>query len=481
MKSEMSAKSKKLRRGKAVKKDGKRAEFVAGPAAQPLTQFDPSEVLERINLWWLNGSKKYFRPTPNGIDWISIGEQDAKRALRLAGVLAQAPKGQSCSQADWVMQYIQNFRHVDFVGPLAGWKAGVHLIHDRRIIVLGSYKLVEPVENSDWPTLRALLEGMLKTANFDQLPYLYSWLKVAITALRAGERRAGHALILVGPTDSHKSFLQEHVVTPLLGGRIGIPTAYLLGKTIFNSELLGSEHLMISELPTGLDHKSRAFLGEQLKNIVATEGQSYHPKHCDAVTMYPFWRVTISVNSNPNRIKSLPPIGSDIADKLLLLRAEFNPNREFRPRSDEERRAFRETLSEELPSFVHFLLNYEIPGALLTGDSSGRFGFSAFQHPQIIADMFAQEPASGLLYMIDNWIFNRDKNPSWEAWGWKGELKLKEELTAEGCPYAAQASKLLYFDGAAGTYLAALMDLFPERIEKKHTKSNNVWMIRSPQ
>src|SRR5206468_2119212 len=143
-------------------------------------------------------------------------------------------------------------------------------------------------------TLRALLEGMFPKVpepdNREQLPYLFAWLKVAITALRADERRGGHALIFVGPSDSGKSFLQEHIITPLLGKRSADLTAYMLNKTTFNAELLGSEHLAIQELPSGLDRESRAFLGEQLKKIVATEGHSYHPKGFDAVQMYPFWR-----------------------------------------------------------------------------------------------------------------------------------------------------------------------------------------------
>jgi hypothetical protein len=481
----MSEKKKKSRVVRAVKSDpAKPAAFEPvenAPPAQPSDpknngQFEPAEVVKRLDTWWLNGSKKYFRPTPAGKDWVSIGEQDIKRTLRLAGVFSRAAEGQSCSQADRVMDYIQNFRHVDFAGRLAGYKSGVHYVQDRPIVVLGSYTLIEPVEG-DWPTLRALLEGMLKTPDFDQLPYFFAWLKVAITALRAGERRGGHALIFVGASDCGKSFVQEHVITPLLGKRCADPTAYMLNKTTFNAELLGSEHLAIQELPSGLDRESRAFLGEQLKKIVATEGHSYHPKGLDAVTMYPFWRVSISINKNPERIKSLPAINSDIADKIMLFLVESKPM-PMPARTDEQRRAFRLAIYSELPAFVHFLLNWTVPPELLRSEHADRFGVDAFQHPQIIADLFEQEPESGLLYMVDNELFDNSKDAA--SWGWRPAMELHEQLTGEACRFASQAKKLFSFPGACGSYLAKLREKYPERIQSKHTKAGNVWMILPP-
>jgi hypothetical protein len=478
----MSEKKKKSRIVHAIRPDpGKPAVFAPVPenSNDSVGAFDPAKVVESLNIWWLNGSKRYFRPASDPREWICVGEQDIKRKLRLAGVFSRAGEGQSFSQVDRVMDYVQDRRFVDFAGRLAGHKAGVHYVQDRPIVVLGSYTLIEPNEG-DWPTLRALLEGMFpKVAepdNREQLPYLYAWLKVAITALRAGERRGGHALIFVGASDSGKSFLQEHVITPLLGKRSADPTAYMLNKTTFNAELLGSEHLAIQELPSGLDRESRAFLGEQLKKIVATEGHSYHPKGLDAVTMYPFWRTTISINKNPERIKSLPPINSDIADKIVLFLVESKPM-PMPARTVEERRAFRMAIQTELPAFVHFLLNWTIPAELQKSEHAGRFGHDAFHHPQIIADLFEQEPESGLLYMIDNEVFDTMLDQTPEPWGWSPAMQLQEKLTADSGRFAAQAKKLFSYPGACGSLLARLHEKFPQRFKKKHTNTGNVWMI----
>ena len=475
----MAEKKKKSRVVSAVKSaPNTPASFAPVPRSNTNGLFDPAEVVKRENVWWLNGSKRYFRPTPNPNEWICVGEQDIKRKLRLAGVFSRAGEGQSFSQVDRVMDYVQDHQLVDFAGRLAGYKAGVHLVQDRPIVVLGSYTLIEPKEGY-WPVLRALLEGMLKTPAYDQLPYLFAWLKVAITALRASERRGGHALIFVGASDSGKSFLQEHVITPLLGNRSADPTAYMLNKTTFNAELLGSEHLAIQELPSGLDRESRAFLGEQLKKIVATEGHSYHPKGLDAVTMYPFWRVTISINKNPERIKSLPPINSDIADKIILFLVESKPM-PMPARTVEERRAFRLAISNELPAFVHFLLTWTIPAELQKSEHAGRFGHDVFHHPQILEDLFEQEPERGLLYMIDKEMFDTMIDEPPQPWGWNPAMQLHEHLTADSCRFATQAKRLFSYPGACGSLLSRLHEKYPQRFNKKHTTSGNVWMIHPP-
>jgi hypothetical protein len=201
---------------------------------------------------------------------LSLGEKDMKRELRLEGVYSRASEGKAHSQADLVMRYIQRERHVDYAGPLAGKRIGVYDAQGRRILVTSAPRMIEP-RADDWPKLRALLSGLLTTADADQTPWLFAWLKVGIVALRNGQTRPGHVLIMAGPSDCGKSFVQEHVITPLLGGRSADPTNYLLGKTTFNAEMGGAEHLAMQELPSGLDFKSRVLLADELKRLIATE------------------------------------------------------------------------------------------------------------------------------------------------------------------------------------------------------------------
>lgn len=256
---------------------------------------------------------------------LSWNEKDLKWELRLAGVFSRASEGNAHSQANLVMAYIQRERHVDYAGPLAGKRVGVHDAQGRRILVTSSPRLIAPGAG-DWPILRAVLSGLLTTPDEDQTRWLFAWLKVGVEALAKGETRPGHGLIMAGPSDCGKSFIQEHVITPLLGGRSADPTKYLLGKTTFNAEMGGAEHLAMQELPSGLDFKSRVLLADELKRLIATESHALHPKYCDALTLFPWWRVSLSItNNNVDRLKALPALTSDFGDKILLLLCESHP------------------------------------------------------------------------------------------------------------------------------------------------------------
>ena len=49
---------------------------------------------------------------------------------------------------------------------------------------------------------------------------------------------------------------------------------------------------------SGLDFKSRVLLADELKRLIATESHALHPKYCDALTLFPWWRVSLSINTN---------------------------------------------------------------------------------------------------------------------------------------------------------------------------------------
>ena len=60
--------------------------------------------------------------------------------------------------------------------------------------------------------------------------------------------------------DSGKSRLQN-LITPLLGGRVANPYHYMTGKSNFNSELFGAEHLMIEDEPASTRIEARRNTG----------------------------------------------------------------------------------------------------------------------------------------------------------------------------------------------------------------------------
>jgi hypothetical protein len=46
-----------------------------------------------------------------------------------------------------------------------------------------------------------------------------------------------------------------------------------------------------------------------------------HAKHREALTLDPIWRMTISLNEEPESLQVLPPLDESLEDKIIILRA----------------------------------------------------------------------------------------------------------------------------------------------------------------
>jgi hypothetical protein len=388
----------KPRVGHAQKGSGAPAKFKpldAVPSPHTAPVFDPKLVVERLNLWRLNdASAKYFGPMQSGEDWREMSEKDLRRSLRAEGLQKRANEQEPLSQIEMVLEYIQHYRLVDFAGPLAGYKAGVHYTPDRKpFIVRGGPTLIQP-KQGDWSLIREILETRLTDPAGPQLDYFLLWLKRGAEPLYGGYRRKGPLLILAGPNNSGKSFIQHHIITPVLGGREFDPTDFFKNESGFNKHMMASESLAIHEFAFPLDGTSRLMLSEKFKKIAANDSQTYHPKGRDAMTMHPHFRLSISVNDNPEKLRALPPMNNDLVDKVLLLKLSGAHPMPMPTNTDEEEAAFAAAVRAQLPGFVHYLLSWQPPLEI----SVGRFGMQVWQHPEIVDALWEQEPPAAFSF-----------------------------------------------------------------------------------
>jgi hypothetical protein len=434
--------------------------------------YDPSPVCKKLDLWWLNGSDRYFWPSSRGT-WLDGSASDLRRRLKVEGVRSRAAEGSTCGDLDRTLVHIQEERNVDFAGSLAGYRCGVHELGEIKILVKDSPRLIEPVEG-EWPTIRGLVDGLMSEAGYEQALYFYGWLKYAVEAIRSQRSQPGQALVIVGPSDCGKSRLQHHIITPLLGNRSADPCSYMFGKTDFNAELFTSEHLLIEDPPSATDITSRRYFGERLKEFTVNDTHRCHRKNRDALTLRPFWRVSISINDDPEKLKTLPPITPDMEDKLLMLKVRRCEDywASF-ANADDPRRAFSEAIARELPAFADFLLGWNVPEQL----KSRRFGVKHFHHPFVLSDLFDQEPESLLLSMIDRELFKGVRSGQ----TWEGSLSdLEQFLKSEECESHSEARKLLSGPSSCGTYIGRLKLKFPDRFIPRRSSTRRRWNILPP-
>jgi hypothetical protein len=398
----------------------------------------------------------------NAYRWITHVETQFKRRLKKAGISTKSMDENSLSPADHEILRIQDHESVQYAGPLAGYKEGLHEEGCMRFLVTESPLLIEPCRG-DWDVLRKVFEAVLSDPEHDQLSVFYGWLQVAVKALRQEQLMPGQALVMAGVKGCGKSLIQN-LITQILGGRSAKPYWHMTGSTKFNSDLFRAEHLMIEDEAPSTDFRSRRNLGSFIKQLTVNEEQRLHAKNKDIVMMKPFWRVSITLNDEPEDLHVLPPIDSSLEDKLILFRA-YKRDLPMQSCSAAERRLFWDALKASLPAFLDWLLTeFEVPEKL----RADRFGVTHFHHPELLAMLREISNEARLMALIDQYI----------PLPFEGSAAELEKQLYEKAP-RQQATRLLYFTNAAGAFLGRIKNQPDSRVSRLRTAAGNLWRIET--
>lgn len=513
---------KKPRRGKAVKtKKGEAATFAPG-TGKPPRDFDAGQIADELHLWWEDGDGQTFligqqpktMPTNGGSDalfeerpqiWSRWPEGKIVNMLRSKYVAIKRREGETLCEAERVLLHIMEHRRLELsISGLAGYRCGIHDIGGHRTLVRTSPRLVEPREGK-WGTVAALIDAKLNLMDdeghgVDQTPYFHGWMKVAVEALYLGgpgNFRPGQGLIFAGPKDSGKSRLQHQIITGLLGGqgRSADPGPYLFGRTDFNGEMFSAEHLMMEDPASSSKTVDRIYFGEMLKQLIVNDTQRLHRKRADAIVVSPFFRTTISINDDPDKLRVLPLLTPDMKDKLMIFLVSPAPLPMPTGRLD-ERAAFRAKLADELPAYAWWLLNeHKIDERM----ESVRFGVKEWHHPTLAMELFDDTPAAELLQIIDAATFrppeaakgtglgtrlwditsDTDEDGKWEG----SALDLERLLLSDMdwiCSLEREAKKVCMHN-KIDRLLSRLKEDQPRRVVQHRTRLERRWIVVKPE
>ena len=141
----------------------------------------------------------------------------------------------------------------------------------------------------------------------------------------------------------------------------------------------------------------RRMLMDALKNAVANETASLHPKGDKALTVRCLWAISISTNEEPHNLRTLPLLDSSMNDKLILLRVLRRPD--CLPAADDYTKfsKFSARLAAELPAFAHFLKRYRVPKAA----QGVRSLVNSYRDPQLMALLNEDDPVTKHLALLD--------------------------------------------------------------------------------
>jgi hypothetical protein len=377
--------------------------------------------------------------------WMNLTEAQYRRKLKSVGFNPKPSKGSYASEVDDMMELSINTKDVEYAGGMSGYKEGFYEDCGYRFLVTSAPNLPEP-KPGEWPMLESIMGQLFN----DYEQYVHAWLKIAYEALAAGRRRPGQVLVMCGPHGCGKSLFQN-LITIMLGGRTGKPYQFMTGNTDFNGDLFAAEHLMIEDEVASTDLRSRRHFGAMIKNFTVNEEQRCHPKNKQGFMCRPQWRISISLNDEPENLMILPPLDGSIEDKMIILRV-YKAEMPMPTITMDQRTAFWDGLKAEIPAFLHYLLNWEVPEDM----RCERYGVKHVHDGTLIQSIDALSPEMKLLQLLDGEV---------SIYPWVGTpTELEHMLTSEGSGVYREANKLLSYPSAAGQYLGRLANKMPERV-----------------
>lgn len=397
--------------------------------------------------------------------WINVTESSVKRFLRL-DVYGKMTKVEGLDKAmDEHLLTMQRKLDVEYAGPLAGFPAGLHTVCNNRVLVTKGPFLLR-AQPGEWSTLKRFIDELLGV----QAVYFHGWMKFARQSMLGKPPfRPGQMLCFAGPPGCGKSVLQG-LITDMLGGRSAHPFRYMIGDTKFNSDLFYAEHLMIEDEAASTSIQVRRDFGSKMKSMIVNVTQSFHRKTKEALPLTPFWRLTCSLNNEPENLMVLPPLDESIKDKIILLLcspASF-------PGEEEAGNAFAVFLAKlkaEIPAYLAWLRSWRMPKDI----SNRRFGVVAFQHAELLETLEDMAPEVRLMGFIDTLKPGDDWPREWKGTASDLEAKLLEK------DRTGRVAKLLTYSTACGVYLARLKHRYPDRVKQLGREDNRVqWQVIGP-
>jgi hypothetical protein len=429
-----------------------------------MTEEEQITSQETIKPSWYSNSAKAFFIQNSRQHYIPISADMFRKHLRSWGYATRAAPDENISQADQAMLDVQTIRDVDYSGPLAGYDAGIVECNGHRALVTKPPVRIS-ANAGEFPIIYKIMEDMFWVKAFDQRAHLFGWLKKAEEAVRLSKPMPGQALVLAGPRNAGKNLIQD-IITAILGGRAARPYQWIIGRTNFNADLFASEHLMIADEVPSHDMKSRRSFGSKIKDLTVNSLQTCHGKFQNAVHLKPCWRLTISLNEEAENLVMLPPLDESLQDKIMLFRVNA-AKMPMPSNSPEDRDLFWNTIKSELPAFINFLQEWEIPESLV----DSRFGIEAYQDPDLVKGLEVMSHEQRLMDLMEMTILEGDKT-------FEGTLtELEASLTSDYC-FGRQFVKLLSFPNAMQTYMSRLKQKQPDRISYRQSNGQGLWLIK---
>ena len=419
---------------------------------------------------WFDGDKYWYKDARGA--WNPNKKETLELRLRALGLSPEC-KNKPLSEIAQALHYLHEFKRVDGVMPLIFDKREIVDLGARKMLNIARVQALEPApasDGGDWgqkfPWLARLIDEMFVYQ--PDRSYFVAWWKLFYEAALAGVQKRRHALFLMGPVESAKTFLSTVVVATSLGGHY--PGAkYIMGHTDFNKGLLETGLITIDDATVASSDEAARKFGERVKTIVANSTLEYRAMYRDGQSVDWFGGLIVTGNDDLQSLRLIPPLDGSIDDKLLILHIA-KPGVQF----DTDYSANETRVRQELPHLLRWLMNWKIPDEL----KGGRLGIKGYINETLRTGATTAAGTADLLEVVDSY---RNSCGLWDLEdSWQVRAVDLIRTIAQDESYRSLLNKETA--RSVGRKLAQLSALPNPRVTMQHgdKKHTIVWKIAAP-
>lgn len=359
-----------------------------------MREFEVEKTGEVVDRFWYDG-QKYLSRNPVRDEWMIQGTGDV--TLNVAGtygLLKSPDKKGELSPVERILHQVQLHKGVKGFANFVHRPEGEITSQGQRYMNISKVKVMEPSgESGEWgerfPWLAQYMDGLLTDSH--QKDILLAWWKHYYEGAREQSPTRGQVMIIAGPQACGKTLFNTRVLAPSVGGGIEASDFYINGDE-FGATYFSYGLHMVDDGEPGRHPNAQKATAARYKKTAASTLFTVNQKNEKRVSIEWSGRVCVTMNSDPESLKTMPELQQTLEDKLIVLKAS-EPSDWFTDSENMEGQ-----IKDELPHLLQWLVDWTPPEEVV---SDSRYGVISHCDSSLRHDMEVDNADSIFLELLD--------------------------------------------------------------------------------